>query len=291
MSARSSTLFHVLPGRALLLAGAFTLMAAPGAAQQGRGGGAQALRTIEERTAAMRKLDGFFPLYFDSAAGQLFMEIPRLNTEVLHIMGLGAGLGSNDIGLDRGGLMGSRIVTFERSGPRVMMVQPNYDFRSSSTNPAEVRAVRDAFARSILWGFQVAAESDGGRRVLVDMTDFLLRDASNIAQRLTPGSYRLDNTRSSVYLPMTMNFPKNTEMEAELTFIAQPGGAGGGGGRGGGGAFFVCTLHSSNCRMRTTRRARMTRVRASSARRGATIPRRSSSRRCSGSLPATGWRR
>ena len=230
MSARRSALLHCL-GMALLIPQTIAT------AQQGRGGGAQALRTIEDRTASMRKLEGFFPLYFDSAGGQLFMEIPRLNTEVLHVMGLGAGLGSNDIGIDRGGLMGSRIVTFERNGPRVMMVQPNYDFRSSSTNPAEVRAVRDAFARSVLWGFQVAAESDGGRRVLVDMTEFLLRDATNLATRLTPGSYRLDNTRSSIYMPMTMNFPKNTEMEAELTFIAQAAG-GGGGGRGGAGGFF-----------------------------------------------------
>ena len=237
MFARRS-LLHSLIRASLPLAGMIALAAIPAEAQQGRGGGAQqALRSIEDRTATMRKLDGFFPLYFDSAAGQLFMEIPRLNTEVLHMMGLGAGLGSNDIGLDRGGFQGSRIVTFERNGPRVMMVQPNYEYRSSSTNPAEVRAVRDAFARSILWGFQVAAESDGGRRVLVDMTDFLLRDATNIAPRLTPGSYRLDNTRSSIYMPMTMNFPKNTEMEAELTFISQPGGGGGGGGRGGGGAF------------------------------------------------------
>lgn len=224
---------------------------------QGRAGGTGTLRTIEDRTASMRKLDGFFPLYWDSTAGQLFMEIPRLNTEVLHLMGMGAGLGSNDIGIDRGGFQGSRIVTFERAGPRVMMVQPNYDFRSSSTNPAEVKAVRDAFARSVLWGFQVAAESDNGRRVLVDMTEFLLRDANNLAARLTPGSYRLDNTRSSIYMPMTMNFPKNTEMEAELTFIQQPGGAGGGG-RGGGGAFFegvgsvAATAEAASVRVHTS---------------------------------------
>jgi hypothetical protein len=237
MFARSSAPIHHLIHRALPLAGLLAFMASPAPAQQGRGGGAQALRTIEDRTASMRKLDGFFPMYWDSAGGQLFMEIPRLNTEVLHVMGVGAGLGSNDIGIDRGGLMGSRIVFFERSGPRVMMVQPNYDFRSSSANAAEVRSVRDAFARSVLWGFQVAAESDGGRRVLVDMTDFLVRDGNSLAQRLTPGSYRLDNTRSAIYMPMTMNFPKNTEMEAELTFISQPGG-GGGGGRGGAGGFF-----------------------------------------------------
>ncbi len=117
--------------------------------------------------------------------------------------------------------------------------------------------LRDAFARSVLWGFQVAAESEGGRRVLVDMTDFLLRDANNLAQALTPGSYRLDNTRSSIYMPMTMNFPKNTEMEAKLTFASQPGG-GGGGGRGGGGAFFegvgsvAATGEAASIRMHTS---------------------------------------
>ena len=204
-----------------------------GASARGQQASRPAPRTIEDRTAGLKKLDGYFPVYWDSGAAQLLMEIPRFNTEVLYVTGLGAGLGSNDIGLDRGGLMGSRIVSFERAGPRVLMVQPNYEFRASSLNPAEVRAVRDAFARSVLWGFTVVAESDGGRRVLVDMTDFLVRDGTNIAPRLGPSSYRLDNSRSSIYVPMTMNFPKNTEMEVELTFVAQPGA----GGRGNGGFF------------------------------------------------------
>jgi len=226
--------------RAVVLAAAVVLTplaSAPAlAAQSGRGGPqAQiAMPTIEQRTAGMRKLDGFFPLYWDEAAGKLWLEIPagRLNAEVLYITGLGSGLGSNDIGLDRGALQGSRIVVFERVGPKVLLVQPNYRFRSSSTNPAEVRAVRDAFARSVLWGFTVAAQT--GERILVDATDFLLRDAIDIAPRLRPGSYRLDTSRSAIYLPMTMNFPKNTEMEVELTFVAQPGGGSGGGGFGGG---------------------------------------------------------
>jgi hypothetical protein len=207
------------------------MVSTAGAAQQG---GAQRTPTIEERTNGMQKLDGFFPLYWESSAGKLWMEIPRLNQEVLYITGLAAGLGSNDIGLDRGQLAGSRIVFFERVGPRVLMVQPNYGYRATSTNPAEVTAVRDAFARSVLWGFSVAAETSG--RVLVDLTDFLVRDGNNIAQRLTPGTYRLENSRSTIYMPMTRAFPINTEMEVELTFSQQPGG--GGGGRGGGGGYF-----------------------------------------------------
>ena len=135
--------------------------------------------SIESKTAAMQKLDGFLPLYWDEAEGRLYLEIARFGVELLHSNGFASGLGSNDIGLDRGALAGSRIVFFERVGPKVLMVQPNYDFRASSTNPEEVKAVRDAFARSVLWGFSVAAESGG--RVLVDATEWLLRDNLNLA--------------------------------------------------------------------------------------------------------------
>ena len=219
--------------RAFLLAGAAALVALPVAAQENRAAQTPAgLPSIEEKTEGMRGIDGFFPLYWEESTGKLWMEIPRMDTEVLHLMGLGAGLGSNDIGLDRGQLQGSQIVKFERRGPKVLMVEPNYRYRASSPNPSEVRAVEDAFARSVLWGFTVAAETDG--RVLVDLTEFLLRDATNMAPRLRPGTYRLETSRSSVYLPMVQNFPENTEMEVELTFVQQPGGSGGGGGFGGG---------------------------------------------------------
>jgi hypothetical protein len=211
------------------LAVALGLVGSPVDAQ--RAGSASALPTIEAHTAGMQRMDGFLPLYWDADLGQLWMEIPRTNEEMIHYAGFGAGLGSNDLGLDRGALRGSELVKFERVGRRVLMVEPNYRFRADSPNPDEVRAVRDAFARSILWGFTAAAQT--GDRVLVDMNPFLLRDAVGAAQSMQPGTYRLDDTRSSIYLEMTDVFPTNTEMEAELTFVQQPG-AGGGRGRGGG---------------------------------------------------------
>jgi hypothetical protein len=224
---------------ACLLIGAGAAVAQPAATKM-----PAPVATIEDRVAGMKKLDGYFPLYWEEAGGRLWMEISRFTTEVLYSTGLGAGLGSNDIGLDRGQLAGSRIVVFEHVGPKVLMVQPNYRYRATSDNPAEVRAVRDAFARSVLWGFPVAAAS--GSRVLVDLTDFLVRDSHDMAPRLRPGSYRFEASRSSIYLPMTLAFPKNSEVEAELTFVRQPpaGGPGGGGGfgppgaGGGPGAFF-----------------------------------------------------
>ena len=110
------------------------------------------------------------------------------------------------------------------------MVQPNYNFRASSDNPAERRAVADAFARSVLWGFTSAAET--GERVLVDATDFFLRDATNSATRLRPGNYRVDKSRSAIHLPQTKAFPKNTEIDVILTFARGIATTGRGGARG-----------------------------------------------------------
>src|SRR3954470_7617164 len=205
-------------------------------AQQGdRGSGGQAApataapQTIDARTAGMTKIDGYFPLYWDERAGSLYLEIPRFDSDFLYSTGLAAGLGSNDIGLDRGQGGQGRLVRFERVGPRVMLVQPNQSFRSSSPNVAERKSVEDSFAKSILWGFAIAAESNG--HVLVDASDFFLRDGHGAAGAL--GAYRVDRTRSSVYMPRTKAFPKNTEIEVTLTF-SNEGGAGGRGGFGGG---------------------------------------------------------
>ena len=224
--------------RPLVVAAAAMVFALPAAAQERRqpeGGGPPP--AIAERTKNLRKIDGFFPLYWDENGGRLFVEIPRLDTEVLYATGLATGLGSNDLGLDRGITTGSRIVKFEKAGPRILMVQPNYQFRALTQSAAEAKTVRDAFARSVLWSFPVAAASDG--RYLVDYTDFLVRDWNEMAGRLTPGSYRFEASRSTIYAPALAAFPKNTEMEAELTFVRAPGGAPGGGRGGGGGGRFV----------------------------------------------------
>jgi hypothetical protein len=202
-----------------------------GAGRAGGGGGA--VPTISQRTANMTKQDGFFPIYWDEGTGSLFVEIPRFNYQILYQIGLSAGLGSNDIGLDGRQMGSTKVVEFERVGPKVLMVQPNLEYRADSTNPLEQKRVEDSFAKSVIWGFTVAAESDG--RVLVDATDFLLRDAHGVGPRLG-GGYRLDRTRSAIYMPMTKAFPSNTEMEVTTTFVSDgTGGGGGGGGRGGAG--------------------------------------------------------
>ena len=205
--------------------------AAPAAARGFTTGGRQAHRppSVAERTAGMERLSGLLPLHWDAVTGTLWMEIARLDHDLLYVRSLAAGVGSNDIGLDRGQLGATAVVRFERVGPKVLLVQPNQRYRVDTENPDEARALEEAFASSVLWGFTVEAETGG--TVLVDVTPFLLRDAHGVADRL-PGTYRLDESRSAVHLPRTRGFPRNTELEARLTFTGDPGGGGPGFGRG-----------------------------------------------------------
>jgi hypothetical protein len=180
------------------------------------------LPSIKEKTSGMEKQPGFFTYYWDESQGELWLEIDKLEEEFLYVNSLPAGLGSNDIGLDRNQLGRTRIVKFQRIGPKLLMIQPNYGFRALSDNPDERKAVEDAFARSVIWGFTVEAEENSS--VLVNVTEFVLSDAHGVVstlERRNEGSYKLDPSRSAVFLPGTKNFPLNTEMEALLTFTGQ----------------------------------------------------------------------
>ena len=181
---------------------------------------AQAPRSaLDDKTAKLQKFDGLFPLYWDAENGKLLMQIHRLGEEFLYQVSLPAGVGSNPIGLDRGELGQTHIVRFDRIGPKVLLIETNYRYRALTADANERRAVEDSFARSVLWAFKV--EASDGTAVLVDATDFFLSDAHGVSDRLRTsqqGSYSLDRNRSAIFLPRTKSFPRNTEVEAILTF-------------------------------------------------------------------------
>lgn len=186
----------------------------------------EALPTISEKTAGMEKFSGFVPFYWDAKQGKVWIEIDKWDSEFLYVNFLAHGIGSNDIGLDRGQIGGSRIVKFQRVGPKVLMIQPNYAFRALSDSQAERQAVQESFAQSVIWGFQVAAQEKG--RVLVDASKFFLRDAHDVTGVLRSskqGGYKLEASRSAFNLDRTKNFPKNTEVDAILTFIGNSPGS------------------------------------------------------------------
>src|SRR5215203_5463303 len=181
------------------------LTLAPAAAQGER----QGRKSFAELTRGLQKLDGYFPLYWDAEGGKLLLEISRFDSEFLYQVSLPTGVGSNPLGLDRGQLGGTRVVHFERVGPKVLLVEPPQRFRAITADAAERRAVEESFARSVIWGFKVEAAE--GARVLVDATAFFLRDAHGVSDRLR-------ESNSALYLPRTKAFPKNTEVETTLTF-------------------------------------------------------------------------
>lgn len=186
---------------------------------------AQETKSIDAFTTGMEKKEGFLNFYWNAKDGKIYLEINKFDTELLYYPTLAQGIGSNDIGLDRGRLGGAHVVKFQRTGNKVLMVQPNYAYRAISNDPLEQRAVEQSFAKSVHFGFDVKAETNG--RVLVDLTPFLMQDAVGAIQdisRSKQGNFRLDASRSVVYLPNTKSFPKNTEFETIITITGENAG-------------------------------------------------------------------
>ncbi len=188
--------------------------------------GAGTASTISSFTNGMERNPGFLTYYWDAKKGKIWLEIDKFDTELLFYPTLAQGVGSNDIGLDRGRLGQEHVVKFQRSGPKVLMIEPNYAYRAISNDPLERRAVEESFAKSVHAGFDVAAEESG--RVLVDLTPFLMQDLVSAVQAITrtrQGTFKFDPARSAMYLPHTKAFPQNTEFETIITLTGDNPGA------------------------------------------------------------------
>ena len=166
--------------------------------------------------------NGFFNFYYEEAQDKIYLEVDKLDMEFLYISSLASGIGSNDIGLDRGQLGGERVVKFIKAGNKLLLVQPNLDYRAITDNELEKRSVKQAFAKSVLYGFKIV-ESIEGKHIL-DFTSFLMQDTHGVASRLRnnkQGSYKVDKSKSALALERTKAFPKNIEFEAMLTFTGE----------------------------------------------------------------------
>jgi len=204
---------------AALLALLFAVL--PSLWAQPASGGQSQPSAIETKTAGMQKLPGFFTLYWDAKEGKIWLEINKFDQEFLYATSLPAGLGSQEVTLDRNQPGRTRVVKFQRIGPKVLLVQPNYAFRATSADPDLKEAVEDSFARGVLWGFDVAAEKDVA--VLVDASRFFERDACgaiSTLNRRNQGQYSVDLSRSAFYMERTKSFPQNTEVEVVLTLAS-----------------------------------------------------------------------
>jgi len=169
--------------------------------------------------------NGFFNFYYEEAEDKIFLEVKHLNKEFLYVNSLATGVGSNNIGLDRGQLGRERIVKFEKAGNKLLLIQPNQNYRAITNNELEKKSIEQAFAKSVLFGFKIEEEKNG--YYIIDLTPFLMEDAHGVAEtfkRRKEGTYKLDKSKSALSLDRTKAFPKNVEFEALLTFKGQPTG-------------------------------------------------------------------
>ena len=169
---------------------------------------------------------GFMDFSYNDDSGKIILEIDNLDNEFLYINSLSRGVGNNDLGLDRGQLGNSRIVYFTKRGNKILLIQPNLRYISNSSNELENKAVEEAFARSVLFGFDIVEKSTDSYKI--DLTPFLLNDAHGVSQRLrfsNSGSYSLNKSMSAVDLERTKAFPDNIEFDVLLTFTGNPSGS------------------------------------------------------------------
>lgn len=181
--------------------------------------------SLVEFVAEFKKQSGLLDIYYDSNKGNVYLAIPKTGSEYIFQTSLPRGVGSNDIGLDRGQLGETRLVEFVRLGNKVLLQQKNTMYRASAVNPAEQLSIDEAFADSVLAGFKVVAESSS--HTLIDYTPYLFTDVHGIKIRLSrtkQGSFSVDKSLSAVYPERTKNFELNTELEALVTFTGSGAG-------------------------------------------------------------------
>jgi hypothetical protein len=171
------------------------------------------------------KYSGYFNYYYDSSSDKIFLEIKKLESEFLYVNALSEGIGSNDIGLDRGKLGGGAVVFFRKAGNKILMIQPNQEYRALTDNVEEKKSIKEAFAKSVLHGFVIKEEKDDV--YLVDATSFFMQDTFGVGETLTrsgEGNYNLDVSRSAFNMERTKAFEKNVEFDVLLTFKGSPKG-------------------------------------------------------------------
>lgn len=181
--------------------------------------------SFSEKSKKFQPYEGYFRFLYDDDSDKVYLQVDDLETEFLYVYSLSAGVGSNDIGLDRGQLGNEQVVFFRKAGNKLLLIQPNMRFRALTENPLEKKAVEQAFAKSVLYGFPIV-ETRGGSYI-IDLTGFLMQDAHGVADRLkrtNQGTYSLDALRSALNLERTRAFPKNVEFDVMLTFKGDPKG-------------------------------------------------------------------
>lgn len=165
---------------------------------------------------------GYFNFEFNDTTGKLLLTIDKLNQDFLMVNAYGTGIGSNDLGMDRGRLSDIRIVRFEKHGDKILLTQPNLGFRAVSDNSHEVKAVNEAFAKSVIYGFKIEKKVDNN--FIIDISPLMFEDLNLVAYNLKEskqGTFKIEKSRCALYFDNIHAFPKNVEFESILTLTGE----------------------------------------------------------------------
>jgi Met-zincin/Domain of unknown function (DUF5117) len=190
--------------------------------------------TLSARTTGLKKQDGFLPYYWDAKKGMLLVELSpsARDREFLYFVGMGSGVGSTKLFADRGTIGRGSVCRFRQVGVRALVIAENSSFRAENGSADLKKSVELSFPTSVLAALPVEAEQEG--TLLVNANSLLLRDATDllsqlrrptqaingqmVRQEVHDSNWKLDETRNVIDLEASGSFPRNTEIEALLTF-------------------------------------------------------------------------
>jgi len=180
---------------------------------------------------ALVRSTGLFTVVVDPKKARVMFELPvpaadGLVMDLLHVVGIASGVGSNDLGLDRGALRPARLLRLRTVGARLLVEAPNMGFRAVSTDPDERRAGRESYATSVLWSTDAVTTLPTGE-LSVDVTEWLVADRYGVARQLATageGHFVFDAARSALLPASVLVFPDNVELDALVTLTSdEPG--------------------------------------------------------------------
>lgn len=183
--------------------------------------------------------EGYIPMLWDAEQARLFFEISRFDQDILYFTSVAKGSGSGSVGFEWAGGGEGGVIQFQRVGQKVMVVEKNLKFRASKGEPGIQKGIDASFPDSIIAVLPIVRMD--GAKAIVDAAPLVVRDAAGFAaaggrgggggrgpqavELIAGTTWRFDPARSSIYLPHTKGFPKNTEVEVTATYEAVTGSA------------------------------------------------------------------
>lgn len=163
----------------------------------------------------------------------LFAEIrpDQLDADFGLMMHYSRGLGDFNVHDGLPAIGNTRLMRFSRVGDQLLLVHRNSRFTAEAGTPMAT-SLADNVGHSIVAAFDIKAEHQESKNLVIEVTDFFVSDYANDAQflRFYYGNKPVNFDKNRSYVDGVLGFPDNVEVDALLTFKANDfprfGGAG-----------------------------------------------------------------